>query len=367
MNFWLTDEQKLLLHAALFSGSDALKAWEKWTALINFDKIDPASFKLLPLIARNLAFAQIKTPLFAKCQGIYRQAWVANQIQWTKIVPTLAHFLHAGIDKIIILKGMAMTHQYYRDFGMRIAGDIDLMIEKVHLPQVNDHLASLGWKAGPARTSILNPEHLERWHSLNFLDSSKTVLDLHWSFIQENSKALDEAVLKEARPFSIQGITLYVPSPTDLLLQTCIHGVKPSPIPLIRWVADAVTILKQEEISWDRLITLSRAAHISPQIATALNYLVTHFNAPIPQTAISQLENTPTTPLQHREAKAASRGDQYLAAWYRYSINQNHKTTLIQLLHLPKYLQVTGRLKSLWHIPFYGIYWIFKQLLNSLR
>ena len=66
-NCWPNQEQTKLLQACLFSGSCAKKAWEDWAKQINFDKIDHASYKLLPLISRNVDLPE--DPLFEKQAG----------------------------------------------------------------------------------------------------------------------------------------------------------------------------------------------------------------------------------------------------------------------------------------------------------
>ncbi|HEX2583099.1 MAG TPA: nucleotidyltransferase family protein, partial [Chlamydiales bacterium] len=161
---------------------------------------------------------------------------------------------------------------------------------------------------------------------------------------------------------------LYVPNPTDLLLQTCIHGVKYSPVPLIRWVADAMTILKKSEqpILWDRFIELANYAHICRPLYFALQYLVQYFDAPIPQKAILELKEHPSARLENLEYRLSTRGLPNAAAWYRYCLNKGYLTRRAQILHLHQYLQLTARLKSPWYIPPFAIYWIFKRIYRYL-
>lgn len=377
----------MLLKAILFTGIEAFEAWKKWTARVDLNTIDPASFNLLPMICRNPALIELKDPVFGKCQGIYRQTWVANQLQWVKMLPILNQLFQAGVTKIILLKGMAMTHHYYRDFGVRVMGDIDILIHRDELSMLAPLLQSTGWKQTYSRIDLKNQEHLNRWHALNFTHPEGMKLDLHWSFIQEHCPFLDDAVYKSSKPLAtpslhthlaykqkssslcngpFQGID--IPNPTDLFLQTCLHGIKPSPVPLIRWVADAMTIIRwdQKQIDWDRLVELSNQANVSLQLSLACQYLKEEFNAPIPQNTIQQLQQSPTIRLQSLEYQANNRRSPFLAAWYRYSLKQGHLTIRSQWIHLHKYLQITARLKSPWLIPFYGIYWIFKRIFRYL-
>ncbi|HSR18731.1 MAG TPA: hypothetical protein VLM39_11630, partial [Ignavibacteriaceae bacterium] len=79
-DFWITKEQELLLKASLFEGDKFIYAWEKWKSCVNFEQIDPGSYRLLPLLYQNLVKHEIKDPLTERLKGIYRRTWFENQI-----------------------------------------------------------------------------------------------------------------------------------------------------------------------------------------------------------------------------------------------------------------------------------------------
>lgn len=359
---WPNETQIWLLKACLFSGRSAQDAWENWTARVDFNKIDPASYNLLPLISRNAALTSLQDPIFEKCKGVYRQTWVMNRLQWGKALSVLAQLCRAGIDKILLLKGMAMILHYYQDFGVRVIGDIDIFIQREQLPLADSFFRASGWKQSSSRIDLRNPEHLKRWHALSFIHKARVEIDLHWSFIQENSPSVDESVFSESR--RLDDIQLYMPNCTDLLLQTCVHGMKYSPIPLIRWVADAVTILKnsEKEMNWERLVELAKKARVCIPLRSALQFLVDRFDVSIPQKAIEELAAVPSSRLEALEYRSNVRGYCDMAEWRRYCLNRAYLTIGSQILHLPKYLQLTARLKSPWLIPPFALYWILKRL-----
>lgn len=363
MNGWPNAEQTLLLKAALSSGASAQEAWQGWRQQVEFDEVEPASFKLLPLVSRNLALGALHDPIFEKCKGVYRQTWVANQLHWQRMQPVLIQLLNSGVEKIVLLKGMAMTLHFYRDFGVRVMGDIDILIAKEQLPIAVTFLLNAGWQQFGTRFDLANPDHLRRWHALSFIHPMGMNLDLHWSFIQENSSGLDQAVLQGAQQLPTG---FYVPNPTDLFLQTCVHGVKYSPVPLIRWIADAMTILRQSEIDWKRLIDLARTAHICMPLRFALEYLVEQFAAPIPKAVVQELQAHPSTRLEQLEYRHHAQGNLNVANWYRYCLTRGYLTRRSQMLHVHQFLQFTARLKSPWYIPFYGVYWIFKRVRRAV-
>ena len=362
-NRWPCEQQLLLLQASLLEGPPALEAWHKWKQRIDFDKIDPASFKLLPLLSRNPSLQSLQDPIFEKCKGVYRRVWVENQILWKKMISVLSALLQQGVGKVVLLKGMAMILQYYQDFGTRVIGDIDILVDRSEARKVDAFLKSTGWKPSVSCIDLSRPNYLTRWYSLGYIHTSEMNLDMHWSFIQENSRSLDEAIFRDCGEFPLENISLHIPCPGDLLLQACIHGVKYSPVPLIRWVADAMTILKKEEgkIDWDRLVDLASKAHVCMPLSLALNYLIEKFQAAIPKDVIGKLQSTASMRLEYIEYRAnAHFFTRHIAAWARYCLQQGHMTIQSQLVNILNYLQFRAKLTSKWHIPFFGVYWILK-------
>lgn len=366
-NGWPTALQELLLKACLFSGSLAQDAWTKWTSSVHLQEIDSASYKLLPLVACNRDLTHIQEPIFKHCKALHRKTWITNRIHFEKTVPFLLE-LQRHVDKIVLLKGIAMIIQYYRDFGARVIGDLDLLIPRASAPIAASILHASQWVCQVSRLNIGASEQLDRWHALNFVHQGGMNLDLHWSLSLESSPFLDEAVLQASVPHPIHQHTFYLPAPSDLLLQTCVHGIKPCQEPLIRWVADAMTLLKhaEKEIDWDRFLYLARASHLCISLFAALEYLHKSFSAPIPIGVLNQLKETKTTSLEMREYQANSKGHKRLAGWYRFCLRYGYQTRKNQLLHLFQYLQCSALLKSFWHLPFYSLSWIFKRSIRYL-
>ena len=63
MNDWLpTEEEELLLQAALGSGDDVARHWFEWRRRVNLDDVGTTSFRLLPLTYVNLLEYGIEDP-----------------------------------------------------------------------------------------------------------------------------------------------------------------------------------------------------------------------------------------------------------------------------------------------------------------
>ena len=359
MNAWPDATQELLLKAALLKSEES---WKRWSSLIDLPTIDPASFKLLPFLVKEGSFGQGE--ILSKSKGIYRKNWLENHLSWRRTLQILKMFQEEGIEKVVVLKGMAMILSVYQDFGIRVLGDIDILIRREDLNAALKIFERLEWKHHIPRFSSSNLNHLRRWHSLNFISPEGLLLDLHWSFIQENCEKLDAFIFEKTLKTEVPSV--YTPCATDLLLQACVHGVKYSPVPLIRWVADAFFLIQKKEIDWTRLTHLAQTACVSLPIYHALEYLKKTFLLPIPEKVLVDLESTKTLHLEQLEYQANLKGYPKVGDWHRFCLKNGHFSLVSRLFHLPHYCKDTARLRSFWLLPFFGVYWILKRLFKKV-
>ncbi|MEM7175963.1 MAG: nucleotidyltransferase family protein [Chlamydiota bacterium] len=325
-----------LLEAALFDKPRALASWNAYLAATDLQKADHAETTLFPFVYRNLR--EQSHPI---CKSTYRHTWAFNQHIWAKTRPVLCELLAAGVEKIALLKGMAMILDYYRDFGVRIVGDIDILIDPLHLPLTYAVLTKSGWRCAMPRFDPHSHHRRARWNAAGFVHPSGLNLDVHWSLLLETAPANHHQFLDKLSP-GIQAA-----DPTDLFFQTCIHGYKKSAAPLIRWVPDALTLLRQSAVDFSRLFQLAHAFHLTLPLSRALGYLSSHFDAAIPPFCPKPCQ------AEVREFNANARGRIYLAGYYRARL-YNHS--------LAHYLQQTANLPSAWLIPLYGPFWLLKRL-----
>lgn len=366
-NCWANTEQEYLLKSGLYEGNLAISCWQSWCALKakEFDDIDYVSYTLLPLLSRNLTQYSYQDPLLEKCKGVYRRTWSSNQILWRKIVPVLEQLQAEGIDKIVLLKGMAMIAQYYKDFGVRVIGDVDILIPEEKVALAVEILHNAGWQSNVPR---FDPKILN-WHAADFKLDEQTKLDLHWSYMAESFKYLDNLILRDAEPLSMNGLKLYIPNPTHLLLQTCIHGVKTSPVPLIRWISDAVTILKnsQASVDWDQLVNLATEMKVCTVLKAGLSYLNERFACTVPETVLSSLKDIRPNRLERIENWSKEHNFAIGKTWTRYCIKYGYTTIMSQVIHFPHYLQEVCRMRSRWHLPFYILLWPPRRFYRFIR
>ncbi len=355
-NCWPTQQQELLLRAVLLQGKDAIEAWEEWKSSVDIDQIDAGSYRLLPLLYRNLHIHEVKDSSMKKFKGIYRLTWYKNRILFYNIATLLRSFHNDGIQTMI-LKGAALTLLHYRDYGLRPMDDFDILVHTEQASDAFNLLRKLDWVS---KTKL--PEtHIPFRHSTPFNDVAGRNIDLHWHVLYQCcQKSSDDGFWKNAVSTRVYDVSTYALDPTDQLFHACIHGATFNIIPPLRWVADAITIMNssQSEIDWIRLITQAQKHYLILPLKDTLNYLKDILDAPVPLTVLQTIGNVSAPIVEHIENRYRIKkssgillGDlpTQLFHYLRLTINAS---LLQKLTGLPKYLQYIWGMEHLWQLPF---------------
>jgi hypothetical protein len=289
---WLpTPEQELLLDAALAGPDEATAAWRRWRAGTTPAETDQVAFQVLPLVWHNVPEidpGDLFTPIL---QGVRRHAWIQNQVLLQLARDVVSDLGRADIETLI-LKGVALSTLYYPKAGTRTMTDLDVLVPR----------ESIGAAMGVLRERMepSDPRAEERvsvQHAISFSDPAGRELDLHWYSLYRPSR--DDGFWAAARPLDLGGVTTKALCPADQLLHVCAHGAWWHREPTLRWVADAVLVLRaEEELDWDRLSRQATERDLSRSVANALDYLRTRFGAPVPSEVPGELRRVPASPTQ---------------------------------------------------------------------
>lgn len=288
-NFWPTSEQCLLLQAALAQTVLAQAAWHTYCRLVDLQKIDAVSTTFLPLVFHR--FKAAFSPELQVCKSLYCHTWSSNAIVFFELKKILSALDAIGVE-ICLLKGSAMIAGYYQNLALRVMGDIDILVRKQEVKKIIHALAPLGW--------VMNhPAELDRRLRGGFIEVSLTHtvtqarLDVHWFIFPDSTfdpvlrQYQHRRVAVAFEKFQIQTMML---APEDLLIHTITHGLKYSPVPLIRWIADAVVILQRTpEFDWSYFLSQIDGLDIHWVMRRAFVYLQQHQFVNIPEAVMATL------------------------------------------------------------------------------
>lgn len=295
LDFWPTDRQELLLSAALADSEVAIPAWREWRSKETIETTDRGSWRLLPLVYFNLARSKLDDPAIESLKETYSRTRLANRIKLTHLTQLLKFFDEEEIPTLL-LKGAALALQIYRDPGLRPMADLDLAVPHHCAGRAMEALKRNGWRSEPCQAGgKITPDYFA---AVQFQDKHGLELDLHFSPFHDYAPFFrDRLAWANVAPLWAAAVPLCVGknktltlAPTDHLLHTLDHGAVAHEMPPIRWVADAIWLLRgQSPIAWDRFTAQADALHLSLVAAKALAYLRDRHGADVPSAVIRTL------------------------------------------------------------------------------
>lgn len=370
-SFWPTQQQELLLRAALLNGREAAEAWKEWRSRVDIDDIDhldPGSYRLLPLLYRNLNSQQAEDPLMKKLKGVYRLTWYKNQMLFHAIADLLRSFQNAAIETMV-LKGAALTLLCYKDYGLRPMNDFDVLVHTDQAMPAIRLLQKLGWKPKDFEP---REGYISVSYSHGFEDKSGREIDLHWHVFSQCREAhADDDFWGKAVLTKFHDVPTNVLNPADQLLHICVHGARWNETPPFRWVADAIMILNNtyNEIDWNRLAVQAEKRHLILPLLDTLQYLRDTFEAPISPEIIRNLQAVCVPHRERMEYKITvsppTKWTAILDLWCQHSRLTGNTNTLRRIMKFPTFLQRIWGI-SLWKLPYWGFLKIITRHQNRV-
>lgn len=289
-----TPEQECLLEACLESGDRAEKALQVWLGSLDLQRIDGATYRLLPLLAARGLPDGVDPEVRALIRGVYRRTWYHNTLLLGEAGKLAALLGAAGIPTMLI-KGSALTVQHYRDIGTRPMGDLDLAVPTESARQALELLFAQGW----TQNAIYRSRSLELFaeplfcfqHALGIRNANGIEIDLHWHvFAQNLDPDSDAETWRTASRITHRGSSFLVPTTHEHLLLVLTHAVRWGPTRPIRWVADAITLIRTApDLDWDGFVAVAvRRGHVGTA-HELLAYLASRFRVEVPSRVLASL------------------------------------------------------------------------------
>lgn len=346
-----------LLRAVVTDDDRWRESWTRWRESAVLENLPPAAFRLLPLLYRRLRSERIADPWMGKLLGIYRHTWARNQILLRDAAQAASALRDAEIP-VMLLKGAAMILSQYHDAGLCPAVDMDILVPDTEISAAIRCLRRAGFSpTGRYEGDI--PERFLRIgfsHALRSLRGNET--DLHWHMLNIRSFAgADESFWRRAVRADFSGLPVLLPSATDLLLTTCLHGMCWSDTSSLRWVADACTLIRRESIDWERIAACARWRDVALPLRLSLEYLRSGLGLAVPEETLRSIQAVPITTADRRVFSAYAGKETLvrstLRIWFRHArFSRERLPGLFPLLAgLPSFLADYWAISSIWKVP----------------
>jgi hypothetical protein len=228
--------------------------------------------------------------------------------------------------------------------------DVDLLVPPEHVRAATTTLAHTGWRPlGPDVDPALT-------HARSYRHPSGGQLDLHWRAQWEFCGVDDPDVWAHAETVVFTGRQIRSLSAADLLVQVIVHGCRWNFVPPIRWVADALTVVRSPRpLDWNRVVSQARTYGLVLPLREAFDFLAAEFDAPIPPNVRGTLAAHQPTAFERveqrmREWTSPPVGCFPLVLCHHVRLTRRDGP-LATLWRLPRYLQHTYQLNSLRSLP----------------
>ncbi len=286
-------DQELLLRAALAEGDDAVAAFTRWRRAVDFDRIDGASMRLLPLVVDNLGPRLGDDDVAGRARGIAKFTWAHIQQAQVVMAPLLKALNEADATPML-LKGWALPEGYGGRGWLRTRYDVDLLVHPRRFPLALKLFEEHGFSRS------FDVEHgdqrLGDRHAIGMRGPGGLIVDLHRRALATiNQPDAEGPFWDAAHRVKLREAECLAPDRADLLLMTVEHAWRWNPLDSgARWVADAVVLLREPEpFDWDRLASLSERYWLGAVMDQALSYLAAEYGTPYPEAARRRLRRAP--------------------------------------------------------------------------
>jgi putative nucleotidyltransferase-like protein len=348
-----TEEQRLVLHAALDDEDKAIAAWRRWRQAVDFDAVDHGSTRLLPLVYRNLGPDSFDAEVAGRLKGLYRRSWSHNQLIFKRAAEAISLLEAAGISTLVT-KGASLAILSYGDVGVRPMDDVDFLVPVDHTEDAIEVLSTAGWSPDHDDPLAWTQVH----HSLGFAGRDSGNVDLHWFSLWQ--PANDTELWQASVSFELGGVATRAPSAADQLLLACVHGTPWSPLPPFRWIADAATVVRsaEDQLDWAHLVAAAERRRLTVATGAALTYLRDEFDVAVPTQVLEQLEEVSVTRHERAAFRAACKPDSPLRtlrmAWDRYRRLRDLDTGAPRPAGFIEFARRFWGLESVWRLPLHA-------------
>lgn len=345
----LTQNQKLLLKAALLQREEAINSWQQWIASVDIEKIETDSYRLLPLVYRNLSERGV-TDLPARLKGVYRRTWLENQVFVQQLTEILQELQNCNLEALL-LKDAALSICDYPDIGLRTIHNFNLLVRPTRALTAIHSLQKIGWKP---QSKI--PKNMGRFpHSLELKHQSGQLLNFRWHLFGDGfSEAAETEFWEGAIVTKVGEFPVRVLNASDRLFYVCVtNRSTPLDYKLSR-LADAVAILNasSSEVDWDRLLIQAQKYHFVGALQNSLLQLPEILNLPIPTAVLQKLSSLPISELERQEDRIARSKQKTILDRFRMRYCQYTRiASQFELLGFIRYLQYLWGVEHLWEVP----------------
>lgn len=210
--------------------------WENFIALVDRHRVAAIAYQVLN---RQQALSSLVREQLKKLNERSRLQALSQTAEWLRLAKL---FSTSGI-RMLPLKGAILSHYLYSDSTMRLAQDLDILVDRQELERAFVLLRKDGYSlVAPGVTPtpkqwrfVLESTH----HFVLYHQKRRTRVELHWDCLY--GKTLDD-LWKSTISINLMGIDFRLLDRDLLLVFLCCHGAQHA-WSRLKWLGDIATLL----------------------------------------------------------------------------------------------------------------------------
>jgi hypothetical protein len=250
----------------------------------------------------------------AALAGHFRAAQRVGQAQQAEIRREARYIelaLHGVKAPVVLLKGAAYAMAGLPAAQGRVFGDIDLLVPKAALAEVETRLVTAGWRS--TTPNAYDQRYYRQWmHELPPLEHTQrgTALDVHHTILPETARFKPDAAALFSQLRPVAGFAnLYVLGPEDMVLHSMTHLFTNDDMSYaLRDLSDLDLLVRYFERAepgfWQRLVARAQAQDLRRPLYWGVQQLRAIFGTPVPATAVQAVASFAPWPWQRAPMRA---------------------------------------------------------------
>jgi hypothetical protein len=236
--------------------------------------------RLTPLVSHTLNACLRRTSLPAADEvlGELRRLAVLNAQESLRSLAELrriTHALQSGGCSVRVLKGLPLSQSVFGDLSLRLAGDIDLLVDESSLRESDRLLRTLGYR-GNFDVESCSPWRMQfysaHWKDIVYTNAATGAeVDLHWRCFRNRAMpGTNLCATAQFETVAFGGFPVETLPKTECLLYLCVHGMLDGWLYLKTLVDVAAQVRSLTESELDALAGAAARYGILPELTATL-------------------------------------------------------------------------------------------------
>lgn len=296
-----SNEDRLLLYCCRTENGDPLKLrdidWNIFLKKAQIEGISPLVFSRLPELNKHF---DIPEYVAGELKKDYYLSATKNALIFEELKRVLALFNQKGIQ-VIVMKGAALAETVYGNPALRSMSDVDLLVKKENIHQVDKLLKKLGYS--PADRSVDDIDFTSTYlTTLDYRNPSKNSpsFHIHWHFV--NSTIPNESYIgyikmddiwQAAVRTNIANIETWVMSPYHLIIHLSEHALRVThSLSKLSYFCDIDRTINYygKSLDWDILVRDTIRFNLNKMVYTTLYFSAYFIKANVPEDVLLKLK-----------------------------------------------------------------------------